>query len=498
MVNLKRSFFVAGMLLLSGLSLSAQNAYDALRFSNFQVGGTARSIGAGGALGALGADFSVLSANPAGLGWYRKGEFVFSPTFFNAQTTSTLTNDKQALPVEDSRNNFNFNALGVIIAGRASSPDWPTFNFGIGINRLSNFHQQFLYEGVSEGSLILAHQEQANSPDGIDDFESGLAIDAGGLYDDEPAPNGDGIYETDYEKAPEGTEIFRRQEFTSRGSINELVFSFAGNYKERILLGITIGVPFARYEEDKVYREEDQGEGQQGDVPFFDDLEYTEELNTTGAGINLKVGIIYRAMQSLRLGLAVHTPTAFRLEDDYRSSMAYNYTTFDGVFVDGFAESPDGLFDYRLRTPWRVIGSAGFIIRKAGFISAEVEYVDFSNNNFRYDGFIDAERNVNNSIAATFEPALNVRLGGEVAYEIFRFRAGLGIQQSPFADDSSTYNTYSAGLGVRQENFFFDFAYQLRQNEELFIPYQSSDSPEQLVLNEANFNNFVFTFGFRF
>lgn len=302
MANRMLSLLVANFIFILGLF--AQNAFDAFRYSNFQVGGTARSIGTGGALGALGADFSVLSTNPAGLGWYRKGEFVISPTFYNARTASTLTNDKEGLPAEESRNNFNFNALGVIVAGRPSSPDWSTFNFGIGINRLANFQQQFIYEGTSEGSIILAHQEQANGPAGISDFESGVSIDADALYDLEPQ---DGIYESDFDLAPDDVPVFRRQEFNSRGSVNEMVFSFAGNYKERILLGLTVGVPFVRYEEDKTYREEDQGTGPDGDVPLFDDLEYTEELNTTGAGINLKLGMIYRVNQAMRLGLAVHS-----------------------------------------------------------------------------------------------------------------------------------------------------------------------------------------------
>ncbi|MCO6477571.1 MAG: hypothetical protein J5I94_13150 [Phaeodactylibacter sp.] len=491
MANRMLSLFV--VYLFTMLGLSAQNSFDALRYSNFQVGGTARSIGSGGALGALGADFSVLSTNPAGMGWYRRGEFVLSPTFYNARTTSTLTNDPDGFATKESRNNFNFNALGVVVAGNPRSPDWPTFNFGIGINRLANFHQEFIYEGVSEGSIILAHQEQANGPNGISDFESGVSIDAQALYDLEPQ---DGFYESDMELAPEAP-IFRRQDVISRGSINELVFSFAGNYKERILLGATIGVPFLRYEEDKTYREEDQGAGD-GDVPLFDDLEYTEELNTTGTGINLKVGMIFRAHQALRLGLAVHTPTAFRMEDAFRTSMAYNFTYPDGEVVNGFAESPDGLFEYRLRTPWRVIGSGGLIVKKNGFLSAEVEYVNYGNNEFRYDGFIDAERDVNNSIANDFEPAMNIRLGGEIAYEIFRFRAGLGIQQSPFANDDTTNKTYSAGFGIREKNFSLDFAYRLRQNEELFIPYQAFESPEQLVINEGSFNTFAFTLGFRF
>ena len=49
----------------------AQNEEDALRYSNLHFGGTARYIGVSGAFGALGADISVLSVNPAGMARYK-------------------------------------------------------------------------------------------------------------------------------------------------------------------------------------------------------------------------------------------------------------------------------------------------------------------------------------------------------------------------------------------------------------------------------------------
>ncbi|MEO0874492.1 MAG: hydrocarbon degradation protein, partial [Bacteroidota bacterium] len=60
--------------LIFSLSINAQNFSDALRYSNFDPIGTARFMGTGSALGPLGADFSVMSTNPAGLGWLRKSE----------------------------------------------------------------------------------------------------------------------------------------------------------------------------------------------------------------------------------------------------------------------------------------------------------------------------------------------------------------------------------------------------------------------------------------
>ena len=58
----------------------AQNELDALRYSQTQLYGNARSAGYGNANGAIGADFGGLSYNPAGIGLYRKNEFVFSPS----------------------------------------------------------------------------------------------------------------------------------------------------------------------------------------------------------------------------------------------------------------------------------------------------------------------------------------------------------------------------------------------------------------------------------
>ncbi|MCB9302915.1 MAG: hypothetical protein H6566_19935 [Lewinellaceae bacterium] len=475
------------------LTLNAQTFTDALRYSHFEVNGTARSIGVGGALGALGSDFSVLSTNPAGLGWYRSSEFVIAPSFYNARTESLLVNDKSNAAIEESRTNFNLSAFGVVVASRPRSANWSTFNFGIGLNRLANFNQNYFYRGESEGSIVDRFQEQANSDEGISDFESGVAIDAEALYDQNPQ---DGFYESDFELAPDAV-IRRQQSVDTRGSINELVFSFAGNYKERLLIGATIGVPFLNFREEKGYQEEDVND----EVPFFQDLTYTERLTTTGAGINLKLGMIYRVDQALRLGLAVHTPTGFSLSDSYRTTMDYNYLTSDdgtGDLISGSAESPDGLFDYKLRTPWRLIGSAGFIYNKLGFLSAEIEWVDYSNNELRYDGFADAEREANSGITNQLGGAWNLRLGGELAFEVFRFRAGLGLQQSPLIDDTTISNTISAGFGIREKNFFIDLAYQRRSTEEDYKPYLTALSAEQIVQNNVTLNQYVFTLGFRF
>ena len=254
---------------------------------------------------------------------------------------------------------------------------------------------------------------------------------------------------------------FETKSLQKKGSINELTFGFGANYDEKLMIGLSLGVPFVSYRQEKIYREADEGTTGDGDVPFFESLTYRENLTTTGTGINAKLGLIYRVNQQIRLGAAVHSPTSIRLEDNFSTSMQYTFTD-SGVTGTDSGESPDGTFDYRLRTPWRLMGSAGFIIQKFGFISGEVEWVDFRNSSFNYDGFEDAERDVNQSIEDGLSSVLNIRLGGEVAYQLWRFRAGVGLKQSPFSDDDAFDPVISAGLGVRLKGVLYRLSFSLR------------------------------------
>ncbi len=474
------------LLMMSFFSLTAQNSTDALRYSMLDFGGTARAVGTGSALGALGADFSVMSINPAGLAWYRRAEFIFTPGVAASSVQSQLVNAEDNRFTEDNRAVFNLSSLGTVIASRPSSNEWTTFNFGIGFNRIADFNQRVYFRGASKGSIIDRFLEIANSDAGLSDFESNLAYNAEAIYD----LNDDGFYESDFELEPNAI-IDREQTIISKGSISEMGMSLAGNYKDRVLLGITLGVPFVSFTEEKTYLEIDNGD----EVPFFDNLQYRENLTTTGIGVNAKLGIILRPHQAVRLGAAVHTPTAYSLEDNYKSALTYNYT--DGDAFTG-RDSTDGLFEYKLRTPWRFIGSAGIVIGKYGFLSGEVEWIDYGKNRFNFDSFTSEERIANDSISSILTNAMNVRLGGELAYDIFRFRAGFGLHYSPYTDDDTINNSFSAGFGIREQNFFIDFAYRRRTFEEGYIPYLTSQSPEQLVNNETNNDQFLLTLGFKF
>lgn len=478
--------FCVGILLFLGSHLSAQTVQDALRLSTFDWSGTARAAGAGGSMGALGADFSVASTNPAGLAWFRSSDFTITPTLWMYDTDASLQNGNNPM-VNTNGSKFGLDNFGIVISNTPNSMNWRTSNIAIGFNRLANFNQTFEYRGESLGSRMDRFAELANTG-GIDDlFEASLAFDALGLIDD------NGTYRTDFEQNPDAL-VDKTQTVTTTGSINELVFSMAGNYQEKIMIGFTLGIPFVTLTDNRVYRETDPDD----EVPFFEAMQFEENLRTTGAGINLKLGLIYRLNQMTRLGLAIHSPTAFALDDAYDTQMQYDYS--DNGLQSGFATSPADVlpFEYSLVTPWRFIGSGGFIINRSGFISADIEWVNYGGARFRYPDFATAEQEVNDEIQEGLTSALNIRVGGEFVYDVFRFRGGIGLLQSGSESDTDLRQVYSLGAGFRRNAFSLDAAYRLQTGSDPFTPYRTTSAPEQSVAKDFTNNRIILTLGFKF
>ena len=63
---MKNKVILTACALLAMATASAQNAYDAERLLGNDLNGTARFVGMGGAMGALGGDMSVMGTNPEG------------------------------------------------------------------------------------------------------------------------------------------------------------------------------------------------------------------------------------------------------------------------------------------------------------------------------------------------------------------------------------------------------------------------------------------------
>ncbi len=470
------------------VSAIAQNEADALRYSQTSPTGTARFAALCGAFGALGSDFTTLSFNPAGIALYRSSEITLTPSIFNSVSTS----DYLGTETKDNKLNFNFGSIGVVRTRirnkEGSTYGWLNFNFGIGYNRLNSFQNRVSIEGRNfSNSIADAFASQAYGTN-YNDLQNSNAFDANlawQTYVIDTAPGQTSIYNT-----PMGNYgQLQKLQATTRGSMGETVISFGGNYSNKLYIGATIGIPSVRYTQEKVYEETDDLDS----IDQFTSLKYNETLKTSGNGINLKLGIIYRITDWVRIGGAFHTPTYFRLTDNWISSLdskIYNQ--------DFFAESPSGSFQYSLTTPLKAIGSIGFIVGKAGLISADYEYVNYSTAKLNSNDYNFSTENKN--VKDNFNGTGNIRIGTEWRYKIFSARAGYAIFGSPYSKTFMVDNsTASFGAGFRTKGFYMDAAYLLnfsQKNRYNLYVLDATTAASAEVNNVAG--SFMLTFGFRY
>lgn len=473
------------------LDLSAQTIEDALRYSRLNAGGTARSISTGGALSAFGGDFGTLSINPAGIAAYRKSSLMITPSLNFARTRSTFSETD----FNDNRTNINLSNIGIVFSKTSDASDWKSVNFGVGTNRLSNNNQEFFYEGTTEGTIAERWQAFANGNtiDNLYDFEEGIAYDAGILFQLANTPDDEYLID------PDGTQFVKKdQSVTRKGSVNDLNLTLGGNYRHKLYVGVSVGLPFVRYEEQKTYRETDE----LGISQEFNSMTFDEFFSTTGVGFNAKLGVIYRMNQNVRFGVALHTPTFFNLSDQYYTSIESDLIINNNqeIFT---AESPNSNFSYSLISPWRAVGSVGFMFGKHGFISGDVEYVDYASSQFSFETDKDFEQDLNVEITDNFNSVVNLRVGGEARYGVFAIRGGVGYSMSPYQDiyegAGEGQTNVSFGIGLREKSLFLDLGLARGMYNETYTPYTvpgATNNPE--VANSISKTQFVGTIGFRF
>ena len=134
--------------LMGAMTAFAQNAYDAERIISTELNGTARFVGMGGAMGALGGDLSVMGTNPAGIGIYRSNDFALSFGFNNTETKSAFGN---SLMKED-RNRASFDQAGFVYSNKVGNRTTLRYvNFGFNYQKSKNFNRLFSMGGMLDG-----------------------------------------------------------------------------------------------------------------------------------------------------------------------------------------------------------------------------------------------------------------------------------------------------------------------------------------------------------
>lgn len=481
------------------LSAWAQSDVDALRYSQNDLMYTARSLGSAGATGALGADFSSSLINPAGMALYRNNSFVIGGGMLNAKNQSTYLENA----TRDNEFSMNVPHFGLVFNNtkysdrKAATSGWINTNISFGFNRTNSFSDITNYSATNTKTSMLDYFAQRSNGTPVDvlkatdeemlfgynyletmAYESFLIDD---VSDEKYAANNN----------PSDVAVFQKNVISTGGSTNVFNFGLSANYEHKLYLGGGIDVTTVRYKEQNKFSETDQSET----LDNWASWTLYRNLLTRGAGIGANLGLIIRPNKSLRFGAALKTPTILNLTDEYNDELNTSYD--DGGSLE--LETVDGNYDYKVITPMRTTLSGAYIFGKQGFISADMEIVDYSTMRLR--PVISAFEIANDDIRNKYGSTVNVRIGGEYVYDMFRFRAGIATYGCPLANptDGNLKRTYfTGGIGIKEVNWALDLAVVQKRGIELLQPYSLEGSKVSHSTNKFTDNSLVITLSTNF
>jgi hypothetical protein len=503
---MKFNFLIAAICIAN--AALAQEASDVLMISQNQTGTSARSLGVGGAMGSIGADFGAANINPATLGKYSKNEFSFTPSFNVIKTNTTYL----GVNATDKANKLNFQNIGLVLAKRRSNQysGWKGNSFAIGFNKLANFDRTYTITGINnKNSIVNMYAEQANITGGLTGLQNGfntslesqLAYKAY-LLDGKTGDSTNSVFSY----VPFAGNLRQTKDIIQSGGINELSMSLAANNNDKLLIGATLGIPIVNIRRNFVYREQDISGNTNND---FDYMEQLENKTTSGAGINIKIGAVYMPTNAIRLGLALHTPTWYSLEDRYNFGITSSLENLSdvngnkiGVVNIGFGDSNNQAANYTVSTPYKAVFSGSYVIGKNGFITADIDYIDYTSASLNLGkGYEKYSKQENDIITRIYKPTTNFRLGAEWRIGDLMLRGGYSYYGSPYNNAllSQTRNAFSAGAGLRTASFFIDGAVvfnKFSNNEYLYL-LNNTASNNVAAINNNN-TQVVLTLGWKY
>lgn len=505
---MKHIFFTIITAITFSYSAYSQSHTDLLNLSRHDLRGTSRSIGMGGAFGALGGDISGVAINPAGIGIYRSSEFVGTLSFQNHRTNAELN----AGTTEKSKFTFDLDNFGIIGVVPVESDVVSSVNFGFYYNKLKTFNRKYKVSGKDYGNSltdIMAQRSNssalpANSDWEYDDWLSILGKDGALIFDD------NGVYRS---VLGAGEKISNGLGVLEKGYINSYDFTAGTTFSDVFSFGLTLSVTDIYHKLSSAYFESFPAENNDG----FDLLSYQK---TEGTGFQVKTGIIIKPVDEIRIGVSYHSPTWYDMT-------TFSFADLHSLRVSKVIETPEHREDYEMRTPDKWTFSLAGIIGRTAIISLDYELTNYKNNmkfrNVGYQSYFDYQ---NSYIKSDLRNASSIRVGAEVRFTPrVSGRVGYAWVQSPYNDNLKTFQTIDLsdrattphyvisgdshyityGLGYRiTPKFTIDAAFIMKnQKDDLFTYPKYYDKDGLKVDNQhAKLKNNVFggqiTLGYRF
>lgn len=527
---------------------AAQDTYEGAKIMTEDLNGTARYVGMGGAMDALGADISTISTNPAGIGLFRHSTASFSLGVVSQQDVKKFD--------QLSKTNFSFDQVGFVYSSRTDIQSF--VNFGFNYHKSRNFDQilsvaDHVMSRASMNKLAYAKHMRGNVDYGGYNLDFNNDGDLVGYEDNNSNYRANTYSQWDYllmnalnaepAKDPQTGEEYTDIGYVEadvynfdrahRGWISEYDFNLSGNINDRVYLGLTIGIHDVNY---KAYSEYTEGltlaSGTDAGI-----MTLADERKIEGTGYDVKAGVIFRPVEysPFRIGVSVSTPTWYKLTSS-NSSVLFNQSA-----VGSFDKGENGeSYDFKLYTPWKFGLSAGTTFNTMLAVGASLDYSDYTCTDVRInDGYYDyygdegsfsdraMKDNIDRSLKGVTtlkvgaelqpDPCMAVRLGYNYVspmYEKDGVRDMLlnspGVMYSSTTDyvNWESTNRITCGLGYKTGKVSLDLAYQYSTTNGKFYPFQPDVTFNDFGANESNVSSpadvsnkrhqLLFTLGYTF
>lgn len=509
---MKKILYVSFALALS-LPVMAQETYENANIATQDLNGTARYVGMGGAMDALGADLSTISTNPAGIALFRRSAISATAGFMAQQDAKKFDFGNTS--------HVSFDQIGFVYSAPSGKSSYINVGFNYHKSRDFNYilKASNSLKGASQNKLsYLKQAEEVFYPEG--NLDRGInGYDYNGndastfsqvdylyynaLLTDEVEEDGKTVLDFN----PYDATAFNMDR-ANKGYIGEYDFNISGNINDRVYLGITFGVYDVHY----------KGYSEYSEAILGNNVTIADERTITGSGFDVKAGVIFRPIEEspFRIGLSVATPTFYDLTTENVSRLD-NGTPYGAYDQYRTQEA----YDFKFNSPWRFGLSLGHTVGNYLALGASYEYADYSSLDNRiidgdgydwwYDSYYessssDKEMNDNTSyslkgvstikLGAEYKPIpeLAIRLGYNFVSPIYNSN---GYKDATVWSPGSYYasatdytnwkstNRITCGVGYQIDKFNIDLAYQYSAQNGDFYPFMEYTGSSKTFTNSV-------------
>lgn len=516
---MKKIFLSACLLSLFMAHAHAQETYENTKLIDNDLNGTARYVGMGGAMEALGADISVINSNPAGIGLFRRSSGSVSFGLVSQDGASSFK--------YGNKTNASFDQAGFVYSMRDGRRTF--INFGFNYHKSKNFdyilNAASGLNGASQHKL--SYMKALANENNLDKTSSGwrgkfsYTSQLDNLYYNTlMMTSSDGFFYNDASRYE-----FGRAE---TGYIGEYNFNTSVNVNDRVYLGITIGIHDVHYTGHSLYNEALVNLNNQ----TAGDITVNDERRITGTGYNASFGIIFRPVDAspFRIGLSVTTPTWYDLKTSNYTYLINNTKADGGGKLQGdYPNYTTGeSYEFKLFTPWKFGVSLGHTVGNYLALGASYEYADYSrldtrvNDGYDVDYWGDvyehssSDEPMNRHTRETLKAVSTLKIGAEAkVMPNLAVRAGYNYVSPMFKKEGykdgnidsygSNYssatdytnweatNRYTVGVGYTLGKMSFDLAYQYAQTNGKFHPFADSYLDYTYPGQDSNGNDVTMT-----